>query len=444
MISWYEFLSLDLPPLLTALAAAMSCALLGNFLLLQRMSLMGDALSHSVLPGIVIAFLISGSRSTSTVFIGAAIAALCGSILIDLVQRLGRVEPGAAMGVIFSIFFALGVLLMEQAAARSVDLDADCLFHGQLESIFWYPPETLRELFSLQSISKVPNEVFLSLGVLLSTVVFISLFFKELKLTSFDPALATSLGYNANFLHFGLLTLIAGAVVASFSAVGSILVIALLICPPAAARLLTDSYHRQLIFSTLFAVLSVVLGYFASAFVPALFGLEHSVSASGSIATTMGLLFFIVIATAPHYGLFARLWQRQHTARQVIREDILGLLFRVQEEGEKQTLKHELAQFFSPSALRIALRGLERDKLITETDGGILSLSKVGKDRAQHLIRSHRLWEQYLVKTAGLSSDHVHSAAEILEHVTSRDLADRLEEKQSFPETDPHGKKIPR
>src|SRR5690606_25426099 len=134
----HNLVSLDFPAALTAAFAAMACALLGNFLLLRRLSLMGDSISHSVLPGIVLAFLFTGSRLTWPVFLGAAIAGICSVFLVELVHRLGRLETGAAMGVVFSIFFAAGVLLIEQAAARNIDLDADCLLHGQLETIFWY------------------------------------------------------------------------------------------------------------------------------------------------------------------------------------------------------------------------------------------------------------------------------------------------------------------
>ncbi len=127
--TWSQFLSLDLPGLLTALCAALSCAILGSILVVRRMSLLGDALSHAVLPGIVLAFLLTQSRATTPVLIGAAVSGVLCALCIDLLRRFGRIESGAAMGVVFSIFFALGVLLIEQAAARQVDLDADFIEH---------------------------------------------------------------------------------------------------------------------------------------------------------------------------------------------------------------------------------------------------------------------------------------------------------------------------
>ncbi|MCR9077165.1 MAG: metal ABC transporter permease, partial [bacterium] len=142
----YFDIGLDLFPLLAATLAAVSCGLLGNFLLLRKQSLMGDAISHSVLPGLVIAFLIASTRSPLVMLTGATIAGVLTVVLIEFVKRFGRVEPGAAMGVVFSILFAVGVLLIEQAAVRHVDLDADCVLHGQLETLVWYaPPESWEE-----------------------------------------------------------------------------------------------------------------------------------------------------------------------------------------------------------------------------------------------------------------------------------------------------------
>jgi len=250
----YQFISIDLPAILAALFAALSCALLGNYLVLRKQALMGDAISHSVLPGIVIAFLIFNSRATEFIFIGAAVAGILTALLVEVVRKLGNVESGAAMGVVFSIFFALGVLLIERAAARSVDLDADCVLHGQLETVFWYPPNTLSKFFSFETLKLLPAEVVSSFSVFLVVAIFVLLFFKELKISSFDPGLSSALGFSATGLHYILMIFVAAAVVASFQVVGSILVIAMLICPPACARLLTDKLSIQILLSMLSSI----------------------------------------------------------------------------------------------------------------------------------------------------------------------------------------------
>ena len=153
-------IGLDLFPLLAGTLAAVTCGLLGNFLVLRRLSLMGDAISHSVLPGLVVAFLITSTRSPLVMLLGAALAGVATVVLVEMVKKLGRVEPGAAMGVVFSVLFALGVLLIEQAAARHVDLDADCVLHGQLETLIWYDaPASLAGLFQWSTLAATPRQV---------------------------------------------------------------------------------------------------------------------------------------------------------------------------------------------------------------------------------------------------------------------------------------------
>lgn len=305
MTDLYTFVSLDLPPLLTALFAALSCALLGNFLVLRRMSLMGDAIAHAVLPGIVLAFLLTGSRATLPMFIGAAVAGIVAAVLIELVRSLGKVEAGAAMGAVFSIMFAAGVLLIEQAAARTVDLDPDCLLHGQLERIFWFPPQD-GEFFSLATLAQLPRELTTSIAVFFGVALLIGLLFKELTLSAFDAGLARSLGFNPSLLHYILMVLVACAVVASFEAVGSILVIAMLICPAASARLLTDRLKIQIALSLVFAATSSVGGYFLAAFAPPALGWHSAVNAAGAMTVLAGLILIAVILCGPQYGVLGR------------------------------------------------------------------------------------------------------------------------------------------
>lgn len=285
-----NFLQLDLPAMLATLFATLACALLGNFLVLRRQSLMGDAVSHAVLPGIVAAFLVAGSRATWPIFVGATVAAVVAVVLIELVRRFGRLESGTAMGVVFSIMFAAGVVLMEQAAASNVDLDAECVLYGQLEDILWLAPTGLGSLLDPVALADMPREVVTLAAALLVTAAAVALFWKELKITSFDPELATTLGFPAGAVNLGLMVLVGIVAVAAFEAVGSILVIAMFICPAGAARLLTDRLRVQLWLSLLFAALSAVGGYVLAAFGPFWIGLGNSLAASGMIAVVSGMI----------------------------------------------------------------------------------------------------------------------------------------------------------
>ena len=301
-----SFLQIDLPAMTAALLATLACTLLGNFLVLRRQSLMGDAISHSVLPGIVLGFVVAGTRSTWPMFVGATLAAVAAAVLVELVRRLGRLESGAAMGVVFSVFFASGVLLIEQAAAHSVDLDAECVLYGQLEDILWLAPTGWASLLEPAVWSDLPREVVTLAVVTLICAVAVAVFYKELKITSFDPDLATTLGIPATWFNLGLMLLVGMVSVAAFEAVGSILVIAMFICPAAAARMLTDRLGRQIALSLAIAAICALGGYVAAAFGPFWLGGDHSLAASGMIAVATGVALALAVLFAPRYGVITR------------------------------------------------------------------------------------------------------------------------------------------
>ena len=297
-----SFLQIDLPAMLAALLATCACALLGNFLVLRRQSLMGDAISHAVLPGLVGSFLILGTRASWAMLLGALLAALLASALIELVRRLGRLESGAAMGVVFSIFFAAGVVMMEQAAAHSVDLDAECVLFGQLEDVLWLAAKGPASLLEPAVWAQMPREVVTLALMALATGLAVLVFYKELKLASFDPGLATSLGFPAGLVNLGLMLFVGAVAVAAFEAVGSILVIAMFICPAAAARLLTRRLSHQIWLSQAFAALSAVAGYVLAAFVPLWLGSDSSLAASGMVAVVAGVILALAALASPRAG----------------------------------------------------------------------------------------------------------------------------------------------
>jgi manganese/zinc/iron transport system permease protein len=306
-MSFTTFLQIDLPAGLTALFATLVCALAGNFLVLRREALLGDALSHAVLPGIVVGFLLSGTRAALPMILGAAAAAILAATLVHFVRRYGRVEPGAALGVVFTVMFALGVVMLEQGAAHRVDLDPDCVLYGQLETVLWLVATGPESLIDPAALAQLPRE----LATLAVTFVVLSglaaWFWKEIQISTFDPELASALGIPANVFRFGVTLAAAVATVVSFEAVGSILVVAMIVCPAAAARLLTNRYGSQLTVTLALAATAAVLGYAVAAFGPAVFGSQNSLSAAGMIATFAGVLL----------GLAAIAWRLRHAPRKV-------------------------------------------------------------------------------------------------------------------------------
>jgi manganese/zinc/iron transport system permease protein len=279
--------------LVTFLVGA-TCGLVGNFLILRRMALMGDAVSHSVLPGIAVAFLWTGSRGIGAMVLGAFVAAFATHLLIEAITRHSRVRPDAAIGIAFSTLFALGVVLVAVFADR-VDLDQDCVLNGDLPMIPLEPP------VRLGSLSLGPPPLVRLAGLLAASVLLLVLFYKELMLTSFDPGLAAGLGLPVRAVHHGLMLWLALSVVASFEAVGAILVIALLILPGATAALLTERMVPRLVLGTVHAALSAVGGMHLS--------VALDCSPAGAAVVAGAVWFTAAWLFSPTAGLVPRWWR---------------------------------------------------------------------------------------------------------------------------------------
>jgi len=280
---------------------AVACALPGCFMVLRRMSMMGDAISHAVLPGLALGFLLTGSRASLPMFIGAAVMGLLTAFFTQCISKWGKVDRGAAMGITFTTLFALGLLLIVQAADH-VDIDASCVLYGALE---FTPFDTVATLEFGGYLIDVPRAaVVLSIVICLNAAV-IGLLFKEFKLSAFDPELATSLGINAQLMHYLLMAMVAVTTVAAFESVGSIIVIAMLVVPAATAQLLTDNLKWMLLISAVVGILSAVMGHVSAIIVPPMLGFK-STSTSGMIAASAGALFVLAWLLAPRYGIIAK------------------------------------------------------------------------------------------------------------------------------------------
>ncbi|MVO16362.1 metal ABC transporter permease [Parasedimentitalea huanghaiensis] len=297
-MSGEEFVPLSLTPLLIGIFAAVACALPGNFLLLRKQALIGDAISHVVLPGIVVAFLLTGAISAAPMMLGAAGAAVVAVVLIEAIRRLGRIEPGAAMGVVFTTMFAGGVLLLEQTDTSSVHLDVEHALYGNLESLIWLDAVGWSSLLDVQALAHLPVELPRMALTLLAVTLFIAMFWRVLKISTFDEGFARTLGIRTNLLGLALVITAAVAAVAAFDAVGSIIVIAMFICPPAAARMMSNQLEGQVAWSVGFAVLSAVFGYVLAGYGPLWLGAQDAVSAAGMIATVSG----VILAAAARFG----------------------------------------------------------------------------------------------------------------------------------------------
>jgi len=294
-----EFVPLSLPPILIGILAAIACALPGNFLVLRKQALIGDAISHVVLPGIVLAFLVTQALDAWSMLLGAGAAALFAVVMIDVIKRVSRIEVGAIMGVVFTTLFALGVLLLEQSSASSVHLDVEHALMGNLESLIWLEARGWASLLDPVALAGLPPELHRLALTLVLIVALLIIFWRPLTLSTFDEGYAESLGLPVRAISLGLVMVAALAAVTAFDAVGSIIVIAMFICPAAAARLMTDRLRSQIWWSVGFATLSASLGYVLAGYGPLWIGLENSVSAAGMIAAVSGLILALTAVFGP-------------------------------------------------------------------------------------------------------------------------------------------------
>ncbi len=278
---------------LIAVIVAIACALPGVFLVLRRMAMMSDAISHTVLLGIVLAFFVIGSLDSPLLILAAAGMGVITVSLVELLMRTRLVRQDAAIGLVFPALFSVAVILISRFA-RGVHLDVDAVLLGELT----FAPFDRVDIGSID----LPRSLVVMGIILLINVVFISLFYKELKLTTFDAGLAAALGFSPTLVHYGLMIIVSVTAVGAFDAVGSILVVALMITPPAAAYLLTDRLSRMLLYSAALAAAGAIGGFWLARAMDA--------SIAGSIATVLGVLFLGVFLLAPQRGLLAQAARR--------------------------------------------------------------------------------------------------------------------------------------
>ncbi|MGH7891402.1 MAG: metal ABC transporter permease, partial [Thermodesulfobacteriota bacterium] len=257
---------------------AVTCAIPGVFLVLRRMAMMSDAISHAILLGIVLAFFAVGDISSPILIIGAALSGVLTVSLVELLNRTKLVKEDASIGLVFPLLFSIGVILISKYA-YNIHLDVHAVLLGE---IAFAPFDRL----VISGFDLGPKSMYVMGGILLLNLVFILLFYKELKVATFDAGLAAALGFTPGLLHYGLMGIVSVTAVGAFDAVGSILVVALMIAPPAAAYLLTDRLPRMIILSALIGILSAVSGFWAAILLDA--------NIAGSMASVSGLIFLVV------------------------------------------------------------------------------------------------------------------------------------------------------
>jgi ABC-type Mn2+/Zn2+ transport system permease subunit/Mn-dependent DtxR family transcriptional regulator len=378
--------------LLAAIMVGTTCAVLSCYLLVKRWALMGDAVSHAVLPGVAIAYLLAGSF-----FLGAVVAGVSAALAIGFIERQSRVKADAAMGIILTGTFALGLVILSSIRSKSLDL-----YHILFGNVLGVSPEDL----------------WLTAGTGALVVVLVVVLYRELLIWSFDPVMAAAIGLPTQLLHYLLMVLLSLTIVASLQTVGIILVVAMLITPGATAYLYANRLPTMMALSVAFGVGSAVLGLYLSFYL--------NVASGGTIVLVASGLFVLSLFLAPRQGLLGRSLRRRRAASRTALEDALREAYLLQskhEAIEESGLAGQLG--VGLPEVRATLRRLLKAGL-AETGPQGPKLTAEGTRQAALVVKSHHLWEVYLAGTAGLRWEDAHEEAHRLEHVTSPDMAAQL------------------
>lgn len=394
--------------LLAAMIVGVVNAVVGSFLLVKRWALLGDAISHSVLPGVAIAFLMGWPF-----FIGAVATGVLTALGIGFVERNSRIKQDAAMGILFVSAFAFGLAIISRMHSP-VDL-----FHVLFGNVL--------------AVSR--EDLLLTAGTGVAVVGVIALLYKELLLWSFDPLMAESVGLPVRGMHYLLILLTSVTIVASLQAVGIVLVVAMLIAPAATAFLLTDRFHRLIGLAAVLGAFASVAGLYLSFYL--------DVASGATMVLVSGTLFSAVLFLAPKRGIIPRAIRRRRARSIAVVDDYLKHLLALSRSAPVAIDALAGRLDTAVASVERAVRRLERSGLVQRTAEGV-TLSPEGLRRAMQVVRAHRLWERYLVDRGGIPLEEVHATADRLEHVSSPELTDRLDEALGRPAVDPHGAPIPR
>jgi manganese/zinc/iron transport system permease protein len=397
---------------------------LGCFTFLRRQSLLSDTLAHAALPGVCLAFLITGSKSITLLLLGALVAGVLGSLLFLAILRHSKLKQDVALGIVLTTFFAVGVVLLSMLQ-NSLDARQSGLKHFILGHAAYI---TVDQVLVFRC---------------LAAVVLITLFacYKELKLLSFDAEYASTLGFQRRRLELIFAALIVAAVIISLRGVGVVLTVALLVAPAAAARQWTERLGVMLVLAVLIGAASGVFGAFWSLHV------EHSPTGPVVVLVATMILGFSLLF-APQRGVLWSALRLLAHRRKVRCENLLTDFYRLGEKGRNWQRPREVATLAAvrrlPTALvERTLRLLERQGEVQRVEDG-WRLTPEGLSEAVRVVRNHRLWELYLARRLELALDHVHRDAEAMEHALPPEVVAELEESLENPELDPHGLPIPR
>ncbi len=400
--------------LLASSMVGLMCGVLGCFIVLRNMALIGDALAHAILPGVVVAFMIVG-YSALGFFVGSVIAGLLTAAGITWIQHNVKTKNDAAIGIVFTAMFAIGVIGISGVSREGVHLDLKDFLFG--------------------NVLGVSNEdLYLTAAVTVYVLISIKVFYRYLFATTFQEVVAQTMGISVKMIHYFLMLMLSFAVVASLGTVGVILVVAMLITPASTALLLSDRLQNVLVIAGIVGLFSAIIGLF--------FAIILEAPPGPMMAVVATLFYLVAVFFSPKRGLVFKFFQKRKLQKRINIEDILKEGLKLEKKGEFTFIKLKGKLGLSKTSLTKYLQQLTTQKFLTRK-GNQISLSQSGKDEASRLVRAHRLWETYLVNQIGLSAGQIHEDAEKYEHLLSEEILDEVDAALGFPTEDPHGSPIP-
>lgn len=427
MNSLFEFFSFNDPNIIFVTVGSVlltaSSAIVGSFTFLNKKSLVGDAIAHAVLPGICLGFMLSGTKNPIYLITGAFITGWISLVLVEFITRRTRIKEDTAIGLILSVFFGIGILLLTviQKSGNAAQSGLDHYLFGKAAAL-------------------VGDDLYTFASVAIVLLIAVFLLFKEFALLAFDKNYAISLGLPVKRIELVLTSLIVLAVVIGIQAVGVVLMAAILITPAAAARFWTDKIRVMFLLASIFGAVSGLSGAYISYIAPAM-------PTGPWIVIVISVIAFISFFLAPRRGVISRM-VRQYTIRRTINdENVLKALYQLGEEN-----KNFFIQRYPDEIIR--RRKFEKDNLMTvlsrlkrqgyvETSGNLWGLTEEGMSRGKRVVKIHRLWEMYLTTQMHIAPDHVHEDADTIEHLLTPELEAELERTLNYPKVDPHKSEIP-
>lgn len=423
----FEFLTFEYPNIkyvvLGSILLSVSSAMVGCFTFLKKKALVGDVISHSVLPGICLSFIISGTKDPFLLIIGAFISGWFSVTVMDYIIANSKIKEDTATALVLSVFFGVGILLLTyiQHAGNAAQTGLDSFLFGKAAALVG-----------------TDLVAFASIAVLILIVV--GLAYKEFKIIAFDPSYAKSIGIPVKHFEFLLSSVTVLAVVTGIQAVGVVLMAAMLITPAAAARFWTNRLHLMLILASAFAGFSGVVGAFISYASPAM-------PTGPWIVFVLSIIAILSFFVAPKRGILFKFWMQSGIQKKLLGENILKTFYALGEkdqEFKRGRTDQELLQKRDFTALQLK-KGLKRltSQGYIYAKAGKWELSNQGFEKGKRIQRLHRLWELYLTEYLRIAPDHVHEDAESIEHIITPELEKKLEKLLNYPVADPHQTLIP-